>query len=337
MHIQLVRNKNELEGFKKKVLMKLRVLLLEGTHSEENLLYKNNPQNPTRGIESLLKCFYDMKLKFKLIESTDPNVFNEFKNVDFVFPCAHGEYGEDGRLQGVMDYFSLQYLGSGVLGSAICADKLTFKRVITQAGIPTARYSEIYNNNEQSEILSLADDIGYPLMIKLRNGGSSIGLYKINNEDELISWLSCEGNIKNYFFEKFIPGRVITVGIIDTINGIRHLPLLEIKTDAEFYDESVKLGTNDSLRASFIVNPELQESDTKKILNASYKAFNICNCQSVVRIDFVVNDFLGPVMLEINTIPGVAENSNMTAMFHSLGYSYEEMIIELFKSGFHKR
>ncbi|WP_456294863.1 ATP-grasp domain-containing protein [Vibrio sp. AK197] len=330
----LTLDKQKLHIFKENTLDKLRVLLIEGTHSEENLSYKNHPSSPERGIISIIEAFNRLNLNYKLVESTNRNLINNVVDTDLVFPYAHGEYGEDGRLQGLLDYANVPYVSSGVLGSAICSDKLTFKRIIRQANIPTANFFDLSKEKTTQEILFYADAIGYPVMAKLRNGGSSIGIYKINNREELVSWLVEQDSRENYFIEKWISGRFVTVGIMKSEQKIQHLPLLEVTTESEFYDAKQKLGVEGNNSPEFIINPELTQSESTKIINASYRAFEVCNCKSIVRLDFIIDDEQNPHLLEINTIPGIAKNSNLTSMFYSLGYSYDEMILEIIHSAF---
>jgi len=334
----LILNKNQMgiNNFHLNYLKKMKVLLIEGTHSDENLIYKNHPNKPIRGIDSLIDSFNRLNLNYKLVESTSKSLTRLIiKDTDFVFPYAHGRFGEDGRLQGVMDYAGIPYIGSGVLGSAICSDKLTFKRIISHDNIPTPPFFAMSKTKDYCHIMSKALEIGYPVMVKLRDGGSSLGIYKFNEETDLLNWLKTNKNISDYFVEKWVSGRFITVGMIATDKGVKHLPLLEVITSSEFYDEKDKLAVNANITPEFVLNPKMHESLLQKLLNYSYEAFEVCNCESVARLDFIITDDT-PELLEVNTIAGMAVNSNLTLMFKELGYTYDEMIIEIFKSGYNK-
>ncbi|MCY9827441.1 ATP-grasp domain-containing protein [Vibrio splendidus] len=335
-HALLKLERDKLEKFEKNKLSKTRLVLIEGTHSEENLSYKNHPGNPDRGIVSLVDSFNRLNLNYQLIESTDSQLIPNLMDTDFAFPYAHGEFGEDGRLQGLLDYVNVPYIASGVLGSAICTDKLSFKRLVRQANIPTANFIDLSHEKNTTEILYYVDAIGYPVMVKLRNGGSSIGIHKIDNRNDLLTWLTKTEKRNDYFVEKFIPGRFVTVGLIKTENGLRHLPMLEVTSESEFYDADEKLGVEGSSTPQFIVNPDLPVETTAKIFNASYRAFEVCNCESIIRLDYIIDVDGNPYLLEINTIAGLAANSNLPSMFYELGYTYDEMILEIMNSAFVK-
>ena len=189
IYCQLEKDTSSINHFLNHQLLKKRVLLIEGVHSTEDKYFKYHPKKPKRSIDALIQAFDRLQLNYQHITSMSKALYQQINYSDFIFLCMHGEFGEDGKIQGFLDYLNKPYLGAGVLGSAICADKVIFKSMISQAGIPTPSFLDIHSNDHDSIILQKAQDLGYPVMIKLKKGGSSLGIYKVNNQIELSSWL----------------------------------------------------------------------------------------------------------------------------------------------------
>lgn len=310
-------------------MRKRRILLIEGTHSEENLKYKHNPHKPERGIDAIVAAFDSLNLNYYKIDSTDEGLFDEILNSDAVFNYAHGDFGEDGRLQGLIEYAGKPYIGPDVAGSAICNDKLIFKRLISSEGIKTAPFYAIEHTDDLEHLKVKCASLGFPVMVKLRAGGSSIGITKVRNDKDLAGWLSVHSDSKDkYFIEKWITGRFITVGIIEDGSRVLTLTPLTVETEADFYDEETKLGVNKSLPdPEYILMDNLPESKRKQISKTAQKIFSVTECKKLSRIDFIEDINGNYNVLEVNTIPGMAKNSNFIKMLESHGLSYNDIIL----------
>jgi D-alanine-D-alanine ligase len=310
-------------------MRKRKILLIEGTHSEENLKYKYNPLKPERGIDAIVAAFDSLKLNFKKIDSTDEGLFEEILISDAVFNYAHGDFGEDGRLQGLIEYAGKPYIGPDVAGSAICNDKLIFKRPISSEGIKTAPFYAIEHTDDLDHLKVKCGSLGYPVMVKLRACGSSIGITKVSNDQELAVWFSAHSEKKDkYFIEKWITGRFITVGVIEDGSRIYTLTPLTVETVSDFYDEETKLGVNKSLpEPDYIQMESLPNSKRDQISKTAQKIFRVTECKKLSRIDFIEDSNGNYNVLEVNTIPGMAKNSNFIKMLESHGLSYNDIVL----------
>ncbi len=267
-----------------------RILVIEGTRSQENLLYKDAAPDSERGIVSIAKELKRLQCTFEVVESSSDRLDNAIAAADIVLIYAHGEYGEDGRLQGWLDYKGRPYPGPGVLASAICLDKLIFKQLMTSAGLRTPIFQELEAND--FALLLKAARVGYPLMAKLRTGGSSIGITRIENEAELLLWEERVGkaNAGEYFFEKFVNGRFLTVGLIEFPGRLVSMPLLEVEADGGFYDKETKLGIDASRRPRFTVPAQLRDDVTKQISDLATALSVKSGCEGIGRVDVMLDN-----------------------------------------------
>ncbi|MBI4237418.1 MAG: hypothetical protein HY696_03235 [Deltaproteobacteria bacterium] len=316
------------------------ILLVEGTHSQENLRYKKESPDAGRGILSIAKTLKELGLRYSLIESTDPELDRAITQSDVVFIYAHGEYGEDGRLQGWLDYKGIAYIGPGVFGSALCCDKLKFKYAVKGDNLNTPLFMEIPTSSTMNDLVAeINKRLYFPIMAKLRPGGSSIGITFLEDESTLQEWIqnTPPHELPHYFFEQYIAGRFVTVGLIKMAAGLITLPPLEVKSGTRYYDEQVKLGAHaDSAPPEYFVPAPLDEITLKKVADIAQKAFLVAECDVLGRVDLMIDNSGEPHLLEINTIPGVAPNSNFTNAFQSVGFSYAELVLSVLRTAFLK-
>ncbi len=300
--------------------------------------YKKNLDKPERGINSIQESFERLNLNYIKIDSTDSKIFNHISESDVIFNYVHGEFGEDGRLQGVLDYANKPYIGSGVQSSVICNDKLLFKKQISYSHIPTPRFEELYHADTLSDLLRKCDNLYYPVMLKLKCGGSSIGITKVNNATELNSWFSKnQGLLGDYFIEKWIDGKFLTIGVINFTAGLTLLPALMVVTDSEFYDESDKLAVDGyGSKIHYKIEDGLSDKVKKNIFKILNKIFSSTICEHFGRIDFMIDSEGKLFVLEINTVPGIARNSNMIKMLESLKFDYDQCILSIMRTAYDK-
>ena len=242
-------------------------------------------------------------------------------NFDAVLIGIHGTPGEDGKLQGYFDMLSIPYTSCDAAASAITFNKRYTVAVAAFAGIPVARSVHLFKENkvEPAEILS---QLKLPVFVKPNNGGSSIGMSKVNEKSELNAALEKAFREDNQVLvEEFIAGREFTVGVFRTATDIIVLPITEVISKKEFFDYEAKYsGLNEEITPAEI-NQEMAES----IRTTARRIFEIFNCRGVVRIDFIYNEARRePFVLEINTIPGQSEASIVPKQVKAMGWTLKE-------------
>ncbi|MEO0092232.1 MAG: D-alanine--D-alanine ligase [candidate division WOR-3 bacterium] len=250
--------------------------------------------------------------------------------IDLAFIALHGKPGEDGTIQGFLELMGIPYTGSGVLASAIGIDKITTKRLWEYAGIPTPSYLLISQDQTKVKIKetikTAQKKLGFPMILKPRAEGSSVGCVIIDDSDMLQK--ECIKGMKNFgdiFLEKFIPGMIATVGIL----GERVLPILElVPKHQRFYDYKAKYTKGET---EFIIPARIKQPLYKRIQKFALLAHNIIGAKGYSRIDLIVSENK-PYFLEINTLPGMTELSDLPAQAKYVGISYDELVLEILKS-----
>ena len=241
------------------------------------------------------------------------NIINYLKSFDVVFPITHGNYGEDGKLEGLLDLFNIKYVGCKTSSSVISFDKSISKLIFKELNIPQVPYI-IYDNIDSI-------DIDYPLIIKPACGGSSIGINKANNKEELIKYINEAKKYDNkIIIEKFIKARELECAILDNNELIISSPG-EIKSCNDWYDYNAKYIDNS---ATTIPNdiPDNIVNQMKKYCKLIYKYMDI---KSYSRIDFFYNED-GLFINEINTIPGFTNISMYPKLIENENISYKDLI-----------
>lgn len=254
---------------------------------------------------------------------------------DAVFIGMHGTPGEDGKLQGYFDTLKIPYTGCDAATSAITFNKRYAVAVAGMAGIAVAK-SVILMNNSFTGTDEIVNTLKFPVFIKPNNGGSSIGMSKVDNPSDELG-MAIEKAFKEddqVLVESMIQGREFTVGVYKSKGEIIVLPLTEVKAhgDKAFFDFEAKYyGKSDEITPAVV-----DESIAEKVREAARKVYNIFNCRGVVRIDFIYNEEEGrPYMLEVNTIPGQSEASiipqQVIAMGGNLKDFYTNLVMEAFE------
>ena len=229
---------------------------------------------------------------------------------DKVFNCLHGIFGEDGQLQSILNYLKIPYTHSGVLASSIAMNKVVSKYFYKSLGI---RFPQNYDIN------SKFTNSSYPFIVKPICGGSSKNLFKIENEKQLNDFKNNDNDeLNKYMVEEYIDGREITVGILeDKICGI-----MEIIFDSEIYDFKNKYQTI----AKHVLDPKLPDTVKQKLKDISLKIHKALNCKCISRLDFRYNAKSEELfLLEINTQPGLTQNSLLPDMAKSKGTEFLEL------------
>lgn len=243
------------------------------------------------------------------------------KNCSIVFNAVHGLCGEDGLIQGTLDMLNIPYTGSSTLAAALTMDKVMTKRVLISAGISTPKFA-VYHVNDKNICAQIEKDFGLPVVIKAPSQGSSIGVYIVEKSSDIQK--AVEDAFKfgdEILVEEFISGRELTVSILQ--NGeVQALPIIEITTVTGRYDYDTKYTKGAS---KHICPAELSEELTKKIQNMAVKAFKVCKCSGVGRVDVILSKDNVPYVIEINSIPGMTETSLVPDAARSAGIEFPDL------------
>jgi len=258
-----------------------------------------------------------------LVDQNDFSILVSGKKIwfDAVLMGIHGTPGEDGKLQSYFDLHHLPYTTCDAASSAITFNKRYTVAVAAFAGISTAKSLHIFRESP-IPAEEIAKKLVFPLFVKPNNGGSSIGMSKVN--DPMALPLALEKAFKEdsqVLVEEFISGREFTVGVFKTSKGITVLPITEIKTTNDFFDFNAKyLGESQEITPAAI-----SEELANTIRASAIKVFEIFNCRGVVRIDFIYNEKTQqPCLLEINTVPGQSEASIVPQQVKAMGWTLKE-------------
>lgn len=259
-------------------------------------------------------------LKQKIIKID--NIINYLKKFDVVFPITHGKNGEDGKLQGFLDLFDIKYVGSKTLSSSVGMDKEFSKILFSHLGIKNAPYFCI---NKDDDIKKIENNITYPVIIKPANGGSSIGINKVENKKELKKAIKEALKYdKKILIEKFINARELEVAVLQDKNKLIISEIGEIIPCNKFYDYKAKYEQD----SKTLICTNLDENIKKQIKEDAKKIFENIDAKNYARIDFFLeqdNIYIN----EINTIPGFTEISMYPKLIMNEGISYKDLITKL--------
>jgi D-alanine-D-alanine ligase len=251
--------------------------------------------------------------------------------IDIAFIALHGKPGEDGTIQGFLELKGIPYTGSGVMASAIGMDKITTKRLFQIERIPTPEYVLISSQDDIKVRIKQAEKkFGYPMMLKPRYEGSSVGISLLPEADRRLLE-AIKKTLKKFgevFLEQFIEGMIATVGIV----GNEVLPILElVPKSRKFYDYKAKYTKG---ATEFIIPARLPKAVSHKIKTLALKAHRVIGCRGFSRIDLVVDKKNHPYFLEVNTLPGMTELSDLPAEAQAIGISYDELVRRILLSAF---
>ncbi|MCR5210167.1 MAG: D-alanine--D-alanine ligase [Lachnospiraceae bacterium] len=245
-----------------------------------------------------------------------PNVMEICKRADVVFMALHGANGEDGKIQATFELFGIPYTGTDHLSSAICMNKMISKDIMIANDIPTP----------EGYTMKLGDtvkEIGYPAVVKVNNGGSSVGTYIVNDRAEFDEALRSAARYDEYVVvEKCIKGREFTCGLIEG----KSLPIVEIMPKEGGYDYKNKYQSGKTLE---VCPAELSEEKTKEIRDVAEKVYRALRLKAYARIDFMMDEDENIYCLEANTLPGMTPVSLFPQEAAAIGLSYGDLCEKL--------
>ena len=250
---------------------------------------------------------------------------NERIHIDVIFPVLHGEYGEDGTIQGLFELSHIPYVGMGVLASANGMDKTYSKLVFEAAGIPQANWVVVKSGDDfEKSANEIEEKLGYPCFVKPARLGSSVGIGKAHNREELISALNnAERYDRRILVEEHIDGHEVECAVLGN-SDVRAAAVGEIKPTVEYYDFDAKY--NDA-STELCIPADLPIDTIEKIRDYSVRAFSALDGQGLSRVDFFVKHSDGSIILnEINTLPGFTNISMYPKLWEAAGIGYKELL-----------
>ena len=250
----------------------------------------------------------------------DRNIAKALQEIDLAFIALHGTYGEDGCIQGVLEYLKIPYTGPGVAGSALAYDKLKTKEILKFHEIPTADYEVFYKNQPIKRSLDL------PVVVKPTNQGSSFGVSIVNTEDQWEPALeSAFEYSEEIIVEKFIEGRLLAIGM----NGEMPMPIVHISPKSGFYDYEAKYTSG---KTEYLCPANLSAHEINKCNEVSIKVFKVLRGRGLPRVDIILDDEGTPYVLEMNTIPGMTPTSLLPMAALKMGIDFDDLVLEILKT-----
>jgi D-alanine-D-alanine ligase len=248
---------------------------------------------------------------------------------DRCFIALHGRHGEDGSMQGALELLGIPYTGSGVMASAIAMDKVMTKRVWIAEGLPTPAYRWIGPDDRSDErVRDLTADLGLPLMIKPPREGSSIGISKVTDEDQIHAAVQLAGRYDpDVLCEAFIAGEELTCPILGEGASAHALPVVRIVAPEGKYDYQNKYFSDE---VGYLCPSGLPEAEEQAIQRLAVAAFRALGCRGWGRADFMIRaSDRKPFLLEMNTAPGMTGHSLVPMSARAAGLSYEQLCLRL--------
>ncbi len=293
--------------------MKKKVLIISGGISKERLI----------SLDTGLQVARELKNNGYKVKISEPDISLARKIKQFkpkvIFNALHGQFGEDGYIQTILESFKIPYTHSGVISSSIAMDKEISKKIFIKNKINTPKFFTFSYDLKNSDLIKkINKKLNFPVVVKPLNEGSSVNVY-ICSKKNIIRTLNSLKNYKKVMIEEFIGGREIQVAIM----GNKKLGAIELKPKRKFYDYQAKY--NSKAKTQHIIPVDLTKNKLKEILDIAYKAHSIIGCKGVTRSDFkFYNEKF--YLLEINTQPGMTKLSLVPEIAAYKGIKFIELI-----------
>ena len=278
----------------------------------------------------------DNDVKINLIPNGNSKVGLEFedgsfKKIDVLFPVLHGPYGEDGKIQGVFEISNIPYVGCGVLASSVGMDKLICKKVFSQIGLPQVNYTYTnkweFNLNKEKELDKIESELNYPVFVKPANMGSSVGISKACNREELLKGINeALKHDTRIVLEQGINAREIEVAVLGN-DDVKASIAGEIIPAKDFYDYEDKYVNGAS---KLEIPAKVDKITMESIRNMAINAFKGIDGSGLSRVDFFIDKETDKIYInEINTLPGFTNISMYPKLWGATGIQYTDLIDKL--------
>ena len=242
--------------------------------------------------------------------------------IDLAFIALHGVYGEDGTIQGLLEYARIPYTGSGVLGSALAYDKVKSKEIFKLHGIPTADYQVFHRSRREN----LQRSLDLPVVVKPSNQGSSVGVSIVREEKEWDKAMDLAFDYsEEVVVEKFIEGKLLAVGM----NGEQPMPIVHIQPKSGFYDYEAKYTRG---KTDYVCPAKLDTKETQLCQDTAVDVFRALRGCGMPRVDMILDAEGTPYVLEMNTIPGLTPTSLLPMAAQQSGMDFDALVIGILKS-----
>jgi len=256
-----------------------------------------------------------------LVRLPSKEVAAKLTDVDVVFPVLHGPFGEDGTVQGLLELANVPYVGAGVLGSALCMDKDIFKAVLRDHGVPVTPNITLRLGDEPR------NPFDYPVFVKPARLGSSVGITKAHDEEELRKGVALAfEHDEKVLVEQFVPGLEVEVGVLGNLQPFASLPGEIVVTHNEWYDYEAKY---DEGEMDLVVPARITEAQLERAQELAVRAFVATDCEGMARADLFVRADGEVLVNELNTIPGFTSTSVYARLFEASGIAYPELLQQL--------
>jgi len=243
---------------------------------------------------------------------------------DRVFIALHGRYGEDGTLQGALELLGLPYTGSGPMASSLAMDKTMTKRVWLQHGLTTPAFELL---DAGSELRTVPDRLGLPLILKPPHEGSTVGITKVVGYSDMQDGYAQAAKFDDRVLaEQFIAGRELTVAVLGTGRSARALPVIEIVAPGGNYDYEHKYFSDDT---QYFCPADLPDAVASRVAELAVDAYRALDCAGWGRIDMMLDANHQPWLLEANTSPGMTSHSLVPMAAKAVGMSYAELCVSI--------
>ncbi len=281
-----------------------------------------------RSGKNVLGALQRLGYKNASIVDVSENIMSDLKGFEYAYNTLHGKYGEDGCIQGVLEFLKIPYTGCGVMSSAICMNKEYTKRILANCkDIPLIK-SVFVRKGE--DVKTAVKDLTYPMITKPVSEGSSFGMTKVNKPEELeAAYKEALKYNDDVLIEEFIEGFFVTVGVLGKQGEEFATEILEIRTKTEWYDFDAKY--TKGLSEFIVPATGLSKEATKLVKDIAVKAHQTAGCSGVSRVDFMIRDEK-PYFLEINTNPGMTDTSDLPAQANVMGIDYDHLVLMILNS-----
>jgi len=298
---------------------KLKVAVLAGGIGAERQISLQSGENVFKGLKDS-----GFETILSDINPDDTSIL-ENKDVDVFFLALHGQFGEDGGLQEMLEERKLVYTGSGPKASREAFDKMAAKKLFRNAGVKTAQAVEFDKNTETEKIIKTLRTKNGKYVVKPIKQGSSVGVVIVGIDEVHDAAKKCLAEFGDCMIEEFIDGREITCGILCG----RALPIVEVKTQTAFYDYHSKYIDD---KTEYLFDTIEDDQLVKRIHDAALKCFNATGCRDFARIDFILAHDGNLYALEINTIPGLTSHSLLPKAAGKVGLSMSQLCVKIIES-----
>ena len=282
---------------------------------------------------------------FEIIDGKKEEIYNliwVLKDLDIAFPVLHGIGGEDGTIQGMLEILGIPYVGCGVFASSVGMDKIYTKILFEKAEIPQTPYVYVKNikdnyviidekfDEEEFEIKKITDKIKFPMFVKPSNSGSSVGVKKSTNIEELKLAIENAGHYDNkILIEQGIDGKEVECAVLDVGEPIAST-VGEIQSAEEFYSYDAKYNNSES---KTIIPAKIENEQIEEIKRLAIKAFKTIDGRHLSRVDFFIEKETNKIYInEINTMPGFTQISMYPKLFEAVGIKYSELLDKLIEN-----